>query len=320
MGKIKNLLARFDEMGRYPIQELGYSRLWLMISFLGAFLVHRCSIADYFLYHFYELSHNGRKEFVTLYTMRDIHRLNPKSAFADYEEKDRFLERFAPYVRRDWVGRVCRGSREEFNAFADRHPQCILKPRTDLGGHGVEICTITPENRDEVWRRLSSQDMIAEELVLQCPEMARLHPGSVNTVRLLTIRGRLCAAAVRMGVGGNFVDNGGAGGIFAGVDVDTGIVSTRGADLLEHRFLLHPTTGVTIPGFQIPQWEQVCRTVQDAIALSPETVIVGWDVAITENGPLLIEGNAYPGVQIMQTAGREGLRRRCNQALNQSKQ
>ena len=32
MGKIKRLLDRFDEMGRYPIQELGYSRTWLMFS------------------------------------------------------------------------------------------------------------------------------------------------------------------------------------------------------------------------------------------------------------------------------------------------
>lgn len=161
MGKIKRLLDRFDEMGRYPIQELGYSRTWLMFSYLGAFLVHRCTIADYFLYHFYERNRRGRAEFVTLYDMRDIHRKNPQTAFADFEEKDRFLDRFQAYVHRDWIGRVCRNSREEFDAFADRHPRCIIKPRTDSGGHGVELCTITPNNRDQVWERLTSQDMIA---------------------------------------------------------------------------------------------------------------------------------------------------------------
>lgn len=112
MGKIKRLLDRFDEMGRYPIQELGYSRTWLMFSYLGAFLVHRCTIADYFLYHFYERNRRGRAEFVTLYDMRDIHRKNPQTAFADFEEKDRFLDRFQAYVHRDWIGRVCRNSRE----------------------------------------------------------------------------------------------------------------------------------------------------------------------------------------------------------------
>lgn len=252
MGKIKRLLDRFDEMGRYPIQELGYSRTWLMFSYLGAFLVHRCTIADYFLYHFYERNRRGRAEFVTLYDMRDIHRKNPQTAFADFEEKDRFLDRFQAYVHRDWIGRVCRNSREEFDAFADRHPRCIIKPRTDSGGHGVELCTITPNNRDQVWERLTSQDMIAEELLEKCPEMAALHPSSVNTVRALTIRGKLCSAVLRMGVGGGFVDNGCSGGIFAGLDVDTGIVTTQGADLMEHRFLLHPTTGLTIPGLPGP--------------------------------------------------------------------
>ncbi len=315
MGKVQRLLARFDEMGRYPIQELGYSRLKLMIDYAGAFLVHRCTIADYFLYHFYERNRAGRREFATLYDMRDIHRKNPQTAFADFEEKDRFLERFGDYLHRDWIGRVYRNTREEFDAFADAHPNCIIKPRTESGGEGVELCTITPENRDQVWERLVKEDRIAESLLVQCPEMARLHPSSVNTVRMLTIKGKLVSAVLRMGVGGGFVDNGCSGGIFAGLDIDTGIVTTKGADLMEHRFLLHPTTGVTIPGFQVPQWDKVCETVTQAVKLIPNAVIVGWDVAITDEGPALIEGNAYPSVQIMQTAGMEGMKRLWKSAL-----
>ena len=179
----------------------------------------------------------------------------------------------------------------------------------------MELCTITPENREQVWKRLNDEDRIAESLLEQCPEMAALHPASVNTVRALTIRGKLCSAVLRMGVGGGFVDNGCSGGIFAGLDVDTGIVTTKGADLMEHRFLLHPTTGLTIPGFQVPQWGKVCQTVREAVELVPGAVIVGWDVAITAQGPVLIEGNAYPSVQIMQTAGMEGLKRLWNEAL-----
>ena len=50
------------------------------VQLSGAFLVHRCTIADYFLYHFYERNRRGRAEFVTLYDMRDIHRKNPQTA------------------------------------------------------------------------------------------------------------------------------------------------------------------------------------------------------------------------------------------------
>ena len=141
--------------------------------------------------------------------MRDqmcIRDRNSQAIFHEFEEKDRFLAAFAPFIHRDWIGRVFRNTREEFDAFADAHPHCILKPRTESGGEGVELCTITPENREQVWQRLVKEDYIAESLLTQCDEMASLHPGSVNTVRALTIKGKLVSAVLRMGVGGAFVD------------------------------------------------------------------------------------------------------------------
>lgn len=315
MKKIKRLMARFDQMAHHPMQTLEYSRLWLLWDYSWAFLWHRCSISDYFLYQFYHLNGRGRREFVTLYQLRDIHRLNPPSIFADFEEKDRFLAHFDAFAHRDWVGRVVRNSREEFERFAEKNPTCVIKPRTECGGEGVVLATLTPENIKETYDHMVKNDLIAEGLLTQCAEMARLHPQSVNTVRITTIKGLIVSASVRIGTGGSFMDNGGRGGIFVDADIETGIINTYGANGTAHRFLTHPTTGVILPGFQIPQWDKVQKTIADAIQVIPNTVIVGWDVAITDDGPALIEGNGYPGVYILQGAGPTGLRRTWMAAL-----
>ncbi len=314
MNRVKRFLARFDELAAYPMEEYGYSRMWLLCSWAWAWLTCRCSFTDYFLFRFYHLNRRGRKEYICLWQMRDFHRKNPGSSFADFEEKDRFLDRFSDFVRRDWIGRKVRGSREEFDAFCARHARCILKRRTDFGGHGAELLDLRGIDRDALYARMVKNDLIAEELVRQCPEMAALHPGSVNTVRVLTVRGKIIAATLRQGSGGAFMDNGTSGGIFAAMDPDSGVVVTQGVKLDTRRALRNPTTGALIPGFQVPMWEQTKQMISRAVQVVPETIIVGWDVAYTPDGPILIEGNAFPGVQILQ-GGYQGLARAWKRAL-----
>ena len=54
-------------------------------------------------------------------------------------------------------------------------------------------------------------------------------------------------------------------------------------------------------GFKIPQWEACVELVKEAALVVPEVRYIAWDVCITENyGPLLIEGNAYPGQDVTQ--------------------
>ena len=240
--------------------------------------------------------------------MRDFHRKNTGSSFADFEEKDRFLDRFGEFVCRDWVGRKVRASREEFHEFCQRHDRCILKRRTDFGGHGAELCDLAGADINALYDRMVREDLIAEELVRQCSEMAALHPDSVNTVRVLTIRGKIVAATLRQGSGGSFMDNGTSGGIFAAMDPDSGVVVTPGVLLNTRRTLRNPTTGAVIPGFQVPMWEQTKQMIVRAAQVAPQTLIVGWDVAYTDKEPILIEGNAFPGVQILQ-GGYRGLAR-----------
>lgn len=317
LNKIKRHLARFDLLAKYPMEEYGYSKAWLFWDYAWAWVFHRCTLMDYFLYHFYHLSWRGRREYVCLWAARDYHRMNPKSVFEALEEKDRFLDRFDSFVHRDWVGRNFRNTREEFRTFCEKHERCILKRRTDYGGHGAELADLSPETADALYDRMVAEDLIAEELVTQCDEMAALHPHSVNTVRVLTVGNKIFGATLRQGSGGSFVDNSSAGGFFSPVDVDTGIVAVSGVDKDARQVLINPTTNITIPGFQIPMWDQTRKMLTEAVKLIPDAVMVGWDVAYTPDGPILIEGNAYPGIFIHQGNYR-GLARELKRAVNEA--
>jgi hypothetical protein len=62
----------------------------------------------------------------------------------------------------------------------------------------------------------------------------------------------------------------------------------------------HPVTGVAIAGREVPCWDAVAALAERAHRVTRDRVLVGWDIAITPSGPLLLEGNSYPDVHYPQ--------------------
>lgn len=102
----------------------------------------------------------------------------------------------------------------------------------------------------------------------------------------------LLGCRLRLGITKN-VDNLASGGIAAAVDEKSGIVNTAGfySDLTKSPELNHPISGMPIKGYQIPYWSEIIQMVKEVAMLHPQNRSIGWDIAITENGPELIEGN-----------------------------
>ena len=152
---------------------------------------------------------------------------------------------------------------------------------------------------DELYNELYSGDYIAEEYVTACKEIAEFNPGSLNTIRIVTFVNKstfkVFGSFFRMGLPGSQVDNAHAGGVFATVDVDSGIVTTQGLNTKGESFIFHPASGKQIIGFQIPVWDKIIDVCRKAAALTPEAKIVGWDVAVTDKYEVvMIEGNHMP--------------------------
>ena len=59
-------------------------------------------------------------------------------------------------------------------------------------------------------------------------------------------------------------------------------------------FHKHPTTKEKIVGFKVPMFKEAIELVKEAAMIIPEIGYVGWDIAISTNGPVIVEGNSYP--------------------------
>ena len=137
--------------------------------------------------------------------------------------------------------------------------------------------------------------------------MDRLNPSSVNTVRVLTFKGEIIACALRIGNNNSIVDNLNSGGLCAHLDKNTGIIDSPCINKKLEKFSFHPDTHVQLVGVQVPNWDKVLETVKSAAKIIPQVQYVGWDIAVTETGTALIEGNHDPGHSTVQMVSQTGL-------------
>lgn len=105
-------------------------------------------------------------------------------------------------------------------------------------------------------------------------------------------------------------DNLSSGGITCKIDAATGIIASKGCsfDITLPLYDVHPVSGLTLEGFQIPYWGEVRSMCLKAAAKYNDNRCIGWDVAITNNGPLLIEGNHDWGARVWQMPAGKGLK------------
>lgn len=157
---------------------------------------------------------------------------------------------------------------------------------------------------------------LVQPRVVNHPLIADLSNGALATVRILTCRNEQGAfeatnAVLRMAQGRNaVVDNFHAGGIAAKVDLPSGTLG-RATDLGVRATTgwcdTHPGTGAQITGRKLPLWRETLDLIQQAHAAFSDRVVVGWDVAILEEGPQLVEGNGSPDLDIIQRTHGEPL-------------
>lgn len=204
----------------------------------------------------------------------------------------------------------------------------FLKPLSGSGGRGADVWLYEGEGRYRNRRMgvLEEKDLLNYLVALSKrkpyigrpyernhPRIADLSPGALSSVRIVTCldeayRPEATNAVLRMASNAaSLVDNFHAGGIAARVDLETGTVGAAtdiGLKRNTQWWCAHPATGAQILGRRIPMWDEALALALRAHAAFPDQIIVGWDVAILEGGPRLIEGNKSPDLDIVQRTGK----------------
>lgn len=291
------------------------NRVLVFLDMIQCAIRYAASPANYYYFGFAKLDHAQRKTYVTHKLSEQIQKKynSPKYQIVFYD-KMIFSRVFS-----EFYGRKCMSTetmtREEFMTFVNNVSKFVYKPLEGGQGKGIQVFEkIGGGGYTQIYDDLKETHGIVEEWIQQHPAMHDLYPDAVNIVRVQTIyaKGRCNFLGATLTIGyKNKIANASADSIFTLVDVKTGQVSTDGCDYNDNTYINHPETGVHFKGFQIPMWEEVLTMLEKAAARVPQIGYVGWDVAITEYGPVIIEGNndgGYVGYQLAELCNGCGLK------------
>ena len=290
-------------------ERSGKSRLWLLCDMLHCALKYNAGYVDYKIAGFYRLNDAQRRTQITRGLSNTIvRRMNDKAYWYLFDDKSTFINLFKNEVGRGWLKIGDDISLDDFKAFLAKYPDIIAKPLEGSSGVGIERFTSQHwqgREADFLQELKDKQIGIIEERVIQHPKMMEMCPTSVNTIRIATLLGDkkqgIVYAFLRIGTG-NVMDNVDQGGMAARVDLASGKLLTVGADKKGNTYTEHPITHTPIIGFQIPYFEEAKAMCLKAAQKVPQMRFVAWDVAITEKGPVFIEGNSFPSHAVPQFA------------------
>lgn len=269
-------------------------------------------LQDYLNYKFYEKSFKERKEYATIGYQSNFYKIAANVEYAPFfSNKINFNKNFNKFVKRECIS--YNNTFEEFEKFIKENKFIVRKPISGLGGTDVEkIETKSIKNKKKFFEELKEKDCFIEELVIQNDEWSKLNPHSLNTIRAVTkcINGKseLIFAVARIGSGDSIVDNFHKGGVGVKVNIEKGILEGKTIDKNNNESDRTTKTQVLVDGFKIPFWKEIQEMCCEAAKVNDKVNIVGWDVAITNDGPVIIEGNRGPGMDIIQVLYNRGVK------------
>ncbi|MFE7844924.1 sugar-transfer associated ATP-grasp domain-containing protein [Microbacterium sp. NPDC057407] len=272
----------------------------VLVDMLWSAGFRQVGFQDYVDYDFAILSRAERDTYMTHPVSNQLSQKYDDPAFRHiFQDKIEFDRVFSEHLHRDWMV-VEDGNADAVRAFAEKHGTIVTKEPVGQAGTGVH--RYHAADVDD-WGRfheglLQRGELLIEEVIRQHADLAAVCPGTVNTTRVTAFfdgeRTHILAMAQKFGRGA-VSDQMTFGGFYTMLD-ENGHAVGPGYDSHAHVHERHPDSGFVIADFQLPLIDEVKAFVDRIARVVPQVQYVGWDIVVTPDGPVLVEGNWGAGV------------------------
>ena len=309
---------------KYPLSK----RIGVLVDILSLYRTKGITPIEYYRFEFEERSQAFRNSFLCLDEQRYyLEYLNPIKYYVLARNKymaHKMLEgvgvrkselycHYQPEARYITEGECAHSLRGVLDVLKSKNVQsCVVKTTESSHGDNVwvvrnveykeEDALLTRFDGAQLWLSevLQESPLIFESLIKQTDQFSSFNPSSVNTVRFMTTlypdgEVKIIATFIKIGRAGRCVDNAGGGGnVDVNIDVETGrieyAIQYDGWRKIKE-IDVHPDTGQQLNGVIINNWDAIKEEVKRYQQSFPYCKAAGWDIAITDEGPVVIEVN-----------------------------
>ncbi|MBN1398555.1 MAG: hexapeptide transferase [Bacteroidetes bacterium] len=322
---LKLNIPKFTSFLTYAVNKCKRTKLGIIFDIIYCVLRYKISIEEYFQFGFYLLGKEERDTYVGTPWIEEYQaKVNPKSENYILHNKLKFLEIYNPFLKRSYatLTDLQQNNDSAMKVLHNKTGKIVLKSLYGEGGYGIVVIPTHDLDTKKLIELLkSTKNDFVEEYIVQHKDLANLSPSAVNTVRIVTQlhnnnKVDVIITTLRISVN-SAVDNLSAGNFIAPVNYFTGIVEGPGVymDITKPDVFVHPITGINIVGFKVPYWQETVQMAVNAALHNTNNRSIGWDIAITDNGPELVEGNHNWGKMLQMTI-KKGLKPVLNSFLD----
>lgn len=284
----------------YVKERTNKNRFFILVDMVISSMRYGSGYVDYCEFEFYDLNHKQKSTYLTMsHSAVAAKRYNNRDYIKYFDDKGLFAKKFHQYLGREILD-LREASLEDFIQFTKRHHRFLAKAVDQLAGEGIDY--VETKDVDDYELRYNSfihnRQFVLEEFIAQDTEMQKLSLQSVNTIRMVTFVDdeglpHLLVSALKSG-DKSIIDNVGQGGMYTILSEDGRIIYPM-IDQNGNQYSVHPTTKVDLLSFKVPRFDAMVDMVLEASLVIPEVRYIGWDVALSVDGPCIIEGNSSSG-------------------------